>query len=341
MIFRFRRGSGNALPGAALALLTLGELRLLDRLLFSDSVQYGFVLESVRGVLAGTPVSKSWQHRLLAPFAVRALEAVLSTPLAALERFTQVMVFVANLTLFVLLRRRGVAPWAAFAVCAAFGLARLLSTYKLEYPWDEVDIVLFTIFGYAASRGAPPLRLVPLLLVGAFNHETVLCLPFWFVLAPLKGTGRREAWREAAFGVAAGALLVAGITGLRSALYRGRPALADQVFETPAPLVENHLHFAHNGRQLFYFDWVEGRDFIAAAFLVAVAALSTCLARRVDVRACTWTLGFLLTVVAFGYVNETRHYLALLAFWFAYAGPSLVELAAAAAGAGRGGAPGS
>src|SRR5262249_2660250 len=115
------------------------------------------------------------------------------------------------------------------------------------------------------------------------------------------------------------------ITYARNALYVGRPALKDQVFETPVPVVENHVHVWHNLRQLFYADWVAGRVFISAAFLSAAVVLGVCIARRVHVRAAYWTFGFLATVVVFGYVNETRHYLALLAFWFAYAGPSVGE----------------
>src|SRR5262245_7654592 len=93
---------GDAAPCALLGLLTLGELRVADRLLFVDAEQYGFVLESIRGVLAGTPVSKSWQHRVLAPFIVHAIEQVSASPLSALRTFMHAMAFVANYLLFLL-----------------------------------------------------------------------------------------------------------------------------------------------------------------------------------------------------------------------------------------------
>src|SRR4051812_45039378 len=84
--------NADAPPIAAVCLMSIGELRILDRLLFVDSAEFGFVLESIRGVLAGTPVSKSWQHRLLAPYLVRAMEQVRPDPLAALRTFTEVFV---------------------------------------------------------------------------------------------------------------------------------------------------------------------------------------------------------------------------------------------------------
>src|SRR6185503_8526844 len=85
-----REGSVSARPGrafvsslGALGLMTLGENRVFDRLLFLDRPEYEFVLLNVRGVLEGTPVSRSFQHRLFAPMLVRAVESVTASPLAA------------------------------------------------------------------------------------------------------------------------------------------------------------------------------------------------------------------------------------------------------------------
>ncbi|HVW28844.1 MAG TPA: hypothetical protein VHC69_25940 [Polyangiaceae bacterium] len=304
-------------PLVALGLLTLGELGLLQRILFADPREYGFVLESVRGVLAGTPVSKSWAHRLLAPALVRALEPLAGGPLGALRAFTFGTVTAANVLLFVLLRKSGVDAWRSLAVCAAYVVARLLLTYRLEYPWDEVDAILFLLFAHSVVRGR---SLVPgaLLLVGLFNHETALLFPLWYMLVPLERPRPDTAPRELALGSAA---LVAGgavIALLRGARYVGRPKLSGQVFEAATPVVENHLHVSHNLHQLVYADWTHARRFIGTTFFVALVALVTLIFRSKDVRAAVWSLAFLSTVVAFGYVNETRHYLPLLSFWAVY-----------------------
>src|SRR5215467_9728680 len=52
-----------------LSWLSLAESKILERL-YADPASAGFVVESVRGVLAGTPVSKSWQHRFVGPLLV-------------------------------------------------------------------------------------------------------------------------------------------------------------------------------------------------------------------------------------------------------------------------------
>lgn len=110
----------------------------------------------------------------------------------------------------------------------------------------------------------------------------------------------------------------AAIALLRDARYIGRPELAGQVFETATPVVENHLHVSHNLHQLLYADWTHARRFVVTTFFIALIGLVTSIFRSKDVRASVWSLVFLSTVIAFGYVNETRHYLPLLSFWAVY-----------------------
>ena len=80
--------SGWALPLFGLgALWTAAEMRLFDFLLFQKSNDYEFVLTAIDGVLAGTPISKSWQQRLLGPAAVAALDHIVANRLLALRIF--------------------------------------------------------------------------------------------------------------------------------------------------------------------------------------------------------------------------------------------------------------
>ena len=59
-----------ALSFAFLSWLSFAEWKIFERLFYGDSASAGFVVESVRGVLAGTPVSRSWQHRFVGPLLV-------------------------------------------------------------------------------------------------------------------------------------------------------------------------------------------------------------------------------------------------------------------------------
>lgn len=300
-----------------IALLTLGELRLRERLLYANAVELEFVRVNAALILEGRPVSRSWQHRLLPAGAAAALTPVAGSHVAAVRWLENLLVAAANLLLYAIVRRRH-PPRAGLLAVALLGFSHLLAMYKLEYPWDGIDVLLFLAFG-ACATAPRPTRIAPLLLIGALNHETVLYLPLFFLLAPLDPATRPPTWRRDAIGAAFAALAIGALTlVLRAWLYRGRPDLPGQVFEPLTPLIDNHLHVRHNLHQLFVEDWRAGRSFISASVLAAITAFAYLAARGPHRTAARWSLVVIATIICFGYVNETRHYLVLIAFWSAY-----------------------
>jgi hypothetical protein len=295
---------------AFLSWLSLAEWRIFERLLYSDSASVNFVVESVRGVLAGTPVSKSWQHRFVGPLLVSALGGA---RLEALERFGGLTLLSANLLLFVLLRRRVATVAPPMLGVVSLGLAHFILAYKLEYPWDGIDQLIFLAFGSWAAQNGRLFPLIPLFLVGTFNHETVLYLPLWYVLS----ADRTQQVAAMGSAVAIGGVILE----TRAAFYRGQPDLPGQVFEPPSPIIGNHLHVLHNVRALFVDNWLAGRAHISIALFAAIAGFLWLALRAETRRAAVWSLLVLATIFGFGYVNETRQYLVLVAFWVAYAWP--------------------
>lgn len=315
-----RGGPRPALAGPLIVtLFTLAEVALFDRLLFEGHAA-NFVTTAVTGVLAGTPVSKSWQHRLIGPAAVAAIGSLAPTLRDALRMFSALTVAAASALLYILLRRKGARPAGCVLAVIAFAVAHGALLYRLEYPWDGVDVLLFMAFGYWVSQGGRLAPLAPLLVVGTLNHETVLLVPLYYLIAPL--TGQTPPARRQIAHAALALLLIGGaILALRELLYRGRPDLPGQVFETAAPIIGNHIHVTHNLRQLLVDNWRTGAGLVSAIWLLTVVALASLWVARTHVTAAVWTLCALATVVTFGYVNETRHYLLLAAFWFAYGWP--------------------
>jgi hypothetical protein len=306
---------------AMLALLALGQIRLFDRLLYEGRPEFQFVVESVNGVLGGHPVSKSWAHRLLAPALVAGLARVGGWERArAVRLFGEAMIALAIVALYALVRRKGAGIGAALAAVVTFGLAHALLVYKLEYPWDGIDVLLFLAFGAWAARGGDLARAWPLLVVGLFNHETVIYIPLWYLLSPLDGGPAR--WRELGAATLVMALLLCVIALLRHWLYVARPELPEQWFEHATPVIENHLHVGHNVRALFIENWRGGRAFNSIVVLAAVTVFVFEIVRRGCVRAAVWSLVVMVTVLCFGYLNETRHYLSLMAFWVTYRWPA-------------------
>jgi hypothetical protein len=315
----------RALAGcyALVAWLSAAEYKIFDRLLFQQPESFGFVLVNVQGVLTGHPVSKSWQQRFLAPAGVMALDAVTGNRFESLEWFSGLMVLGANLLLFAVMRRKGASLAQGLVAVVGFGFVHFLLTYKLEYPWDGVDILLFLAFGYWASKRGAVLALAPLLFAGMLNHETVLYIPLFYLLAPLdRARAVGSAYREALVALLLAIVVGCGILYLRERFYVGRPDLPASAFEPASPLIGNHVHVMHNIRQLLFVNWTQGRAFISTGFLSAVALLSMLAAKRAHLTAALWSLCVIATIVCFGYINETRHYLLLVAFWFAYAWPS-------------------
>jgi len=323
-----RRGAGVHWRAALVAVsaigtLTLGEYRLFDRLLFQDREEYEFVLSGVSGVLSGRPVSQSWQHRFLSPLLVAALDPLTSDRLASLKLFCALLIGCANCLLFLILRRKGASIPSSLLGVGCFGLGHLLLMYRLEYPWDGLDILLFLAFGYCAAQGRRLLSLWPLLVLGTLNHETVLFLPLWYCLSPFEAERPLRSYARTVLGAAVVATAMALVIWfLREHFYLGRPVMPGQMFEAPLPVVANHWHVRHNVRQFLIEDWRSGRAFISLGLCGTFFVLARLILQKKSLRAALWTLCAILSVVAFGYVNETRHYLMLLAFWFGYAWPT-------------------
>ncbi len=312
------------LLGVVLFLLTvsLGEMRLLDRLLSSEPAERDFAARSVAGVLSGEPPFRAWQHRFLAPALVVAVDRVVHDRLAAVALLGDLSLLAANLLLFALLRRRGGTLAGACLAVVAFGLCRLLAVYKLEYPWDGLGLLLFLLFGYAARAGHGLPWLAPFLLVGAFNHESALAIAVWYVLAPLAPSrSAAHARREMAAGAVTLALLLAAILLVRRHIFLGH-ALADLGHPGALPVLGNEWHLVHNLGQLFGANFRNERLFISLAVLSALGWLVAKTVRRSQLRAAVWSIVVLASIACFGYVNETRLYLPLLGFWFAYAWPA-------------------
>jgi hypothetical protein len=319
-----RPGIERFAAASLVGLVSIAELPVFERMLFDPRhPDYAFVLRNVDGILAGTPVSQSWQQRVLGPCAIAALRALVPSSLGALELFFALSLLGANAFLCAIVWKRTRSVWHCGVALLAFGTCRLLLLYRLEYPWDEIDIAIFLGFGAWAGRDGALSRFSPWLLPGILNHETVLYIPFYYLLPRLEnraGESRRRG--DFVFAAACLAACAGAIHALRAVLYRGRPQWPGQAFEPALPGFGNHFHLGHNLHQLFRDDFRTGHTLNALGMMSAVVALCALLLRRHHPRAALFSLCVIASVLCFGYVNETRHYLPLLAFWFAYAWPA-------------------
>lgn len=310
--------AGRVIPLAIVAAISAVEMAILERLLFRPPGALEFVVESVRGILHGTPVYQAWQQRLLGPLVVAGVDLATHDTGRSLAIVRGGTLLLANVLLFLVVRARGGGVRRAVAAVLLFAIARVFVVYRLEYPWDGIDAALFVVAGAWAARDGRLAALAPVLLLGLLNHETVLYLPLWTLLAPVAPRARRETAAALVTALVLGAIIVA----VRHLAYRGQPLLPGQVFEPTTPLLSNPIHVAHNARVLFDWNWRGGggaRPEVSIAFLATTALLAWLATRAATRRLAIWSLAVLATIVCFGFVNETRLYVPLIAFWVGYA----------------------
>ncbi len=162
-----------------------------------------------------------------------------------------------------------------------------------------------------------------MLLAGTLNHESVLYIPLWYLL-PADGDAqaRRAAVRQRPIAALLGVAMAGVIAIVRHHFYLGRPEIPGHIFEPATPVVSNLIEVSHNLRQLLIEDWKSmPKAFVSATLLSVIALLIRNVVRRRLVRASIWSLCVLGSIFVFGYINETRLYFPLLAFWFAHGWP--------------------
>lgn len=307
---------------ALVAWLGWCENQLLARLVFRRRIDLDFVLANVRGVLGGTPVVRIFQHRFLGPLGVAALDPLTHDRETSLHVFLATTALAGNVLLFEFLRRRGATLFAAATGAFALALARLFLAYRLEYPWDGLDVLLFLTFGDWAARGRGLLPFWPFLALGAINHETVLFVPLWYALSVVFASGASSfGGRTALHALIAFAAVSVLVVALREYFYAGAPKFEGADFEPGTPFIGNPIHIEHNLRQLFFENWRAGRAFNSVTFFGAVSRFATLAIGPTRRASALWSLCVLGSVVTFGYVNETRLYLPLAAFWLSHAWP--------------------
>ena len=316
-------------------LLSLGEYRLMERLLFGSEYHIDFVLLNIEGIITGYPAGRVFQNRLLGPYLVTGIAQITNSPLiSALKWYTLLMVVLENLLLGGLVylhfqkKLDKQAIYHALTAVALFGLLRLLFLYFLEYPWDQIDILIFMLFAYWVVNRQPRWLLPLLFLTALLNRESCLFILLWFLLEAVFGFGkdplvikggshlaiRQVDWQKF---LLTGLLFLGSLVfiyGIREVLFIAPTAVAG--VDLDADLIGNTWNLAHNGRQFLIVNWRSTLLFVNLALITAVAFLV--LVFKTYPVAAIWTGLWILSIFLFGFINETRLYLPLIAFWLVF-----------------------
>jgi hypothetical protein len=320
------RGAALAteLGAGALALfLALVQFRLIAFVLDRDLERS---VNAALGVVSGRPHWRIYQSRVLGPYLVDALTAVLPSYSAAHAFFAVAALTVAGYLAWRLGRRIGASTLAALLGLVVFHLAfaGLLSRPWL-YAWDFLDAIVFLVFldCVVARRSWP--WFAALYAVAILNRETAHYIALWMILDPFLRwrLATPRAPRPGLAMSAAGLACIAGGLALVETLRRRLlveeigPYIFRDATGEPGQLFANQLgaNLELLGRLATRFD--DSLPLLAPAFLVLVAAAAIALARRDPPRFAGVSLVHLALVgsfFAFAALLETRAYVVLVPF---------------------------
>lgn len=298
---------------------------------------YGRSVDAAWGIVHGHPHWRVYQSRVLGPWIVNLLAQVLPSFLVAHVVYAVSTLALAGFLTLTFTQRRysdTARSWAAFFMFQ--GLFVLLMSRPWLYAWDYLDILVFLVFFELVQSRRHWSRVVGLFAVAIFNRESALFLALWLVLEPVvalahdrraRKAGRHQRKRRLRFAVrpflAGLACLVGGIAlieGLRRRLLVeevGPKIFADAKVSPeqgadPANLFANLLRVGHALTTLSY-----SMDFLLVLFLASIVVLAVKLASHNPRRWLALSLvelGFLGSLLFYGYFYETRMYLGLIPF---------------------------
>jgi hypothetical protein len=160
-------------------LLSLMELHVYGDL-HSDNAQG--IAHSVIDITDGHAYWRAYQNRLIGPWIMKLLQALLHSEEAALYGFATLGIVGANITAAWLSVRYLRDQFQALIALAIFVFGYMMLFDYWTYPWDFVEVVTFLLFAHFAAEGKQPLYLLPIFLISVVNRESSVFIGAWFAI---------------------------------------------------------------------------------------------------------------------------------------------------------------
>lgn len=285
----------------------------------------GQLVEASRGVTLGHPHWRVYQGRVLGPFALDVVHRATGIDLEVVfVLFLAAAALAFNAFVYLLARRfTGDAKVGLITMGAAsLGFVLLLDRAWL-FPWDLLDLLVFTAFGYAVASRRGDAYFLALFVPGILNREAAVFMGVWMVLDGLlrrsaagAGAAEQGGAKRVILGGGMVAVGLAVVEGLRRWLFVSAAAVEAGMAQVPlGPLGFNRAW--HNLTEVVGALLAPGLllDLPVALAVLALPLWLVSVLRRgdPDVRplAATILLGWAANV-AVGLVLESRVWLWLL-----------------------------
>ena len=306
--------------GAILSFFSSIALYRLVLFIFQPA-NYARVVELSLGVTTGHPEWKMWQSRVLGPYMIKAITFGSLDYVRAHILFQIVTVAMAAFLCWRLGRKYGGSDQSALLALTLFVMcfALLLSSpWPWLYSWDFIDIIVFILFIDFVLSGMSLRWFIGLFAIAIWNRDSAVFIALWLILDPLvrflyqrqyKLRSPPLDWHR----MLAGAICIAAGFLTVELLKRNLLVEASRS-ESSYP-----IHLSVNTSLLRESLLTRNREFwfVVPVFLAMVAALGACVVRRDPQRYLALyliELSFLASLFVFGFLFETRLYLALIPF---------------------------
>lgn len=294
-------------------LISLFESRIL---VFLHAGSVPFLSRIVNDVLNGTVFIPPFQSRLLGPLVIKQLETAGIRPENAYIIFIVSMVFITNITAFLLFKRVTGDTTLSARQTAYFAAAfTAFQDYRFLYSWDLISLLVFTLLAYGIFTRARTRFFVVLFLAALLNREDAILIAFWLIIDSF--VYAREAILKVRLKHPVNALLGALLAGfglfyvkyIRSALSADKDASANI-------LMGNQFELFISLKRLFYENLfnlnIVVTLFVALAFLCFYRNRDKLTGHNAKIAAFVFIMfAFTLT---FGVLNETRVWFPFIPF---------------------------
>ncbi|NOH03792.1 MAG: hypothetical protein HND47_18420 [Chloroflexi bacterium] len=269
------------------------------------------------GILSGTPDWLAYQNRLLAPYLISLISLTGISQVSALKVFVLLAVTAQNFLLFFLLQKSKAAGRTAAVGVLAFSLMFLFIQEYSLYPWDFVDLILFSLFAWGVFARKPLFYFVILFFVTILNRESALFISLFMMFDAFEFSGSapssgKPILKSKAKLVTGLLLTLAGIlyvTAVRQFLFVSQPGgFSDSRHEW----LGNHFNLPENLSALF-IENLSNLHILNSLFLLGSTAYVFSFARR-EWKAVLLYAAMVVNILIFGVVNENRLYGILLPF---------------------------
>ena len=272
------------------------------------------------GVTEGKPHWLAYQNRLLGPYSILGLSNLIGVSFkAAWTIYHAITIQIFCILCYWIFKREGLRITYAINYLIVFLFAFLSLQFNWFFPWDTIDLILFTCFAYGIAKSFPINYFLAIFVIGIFNRESALFIAVYLMLDAfsfVKGNFSIKFTKPKSLftGIS---ILPVGIfytKYVRELLFISKP---DGLPDIKNELIGNHIYFLRNLKDLFFFNFTNMNFLISIFILVSFGYFLRNFFRMNDrqLKMLLISLIIFMNIVIFGILNETRLYFIILPFF--------------------------